>query len=91
MFLTEGFVELARMYVETMNEDGIPCIANAVELLKNNECQKALDGALSAFVQIMDNNLKGNVKLFNVKRVFMLEEVISVDADMQNFVHRMDS
>lgn len=58
-FLSKGFIQLACMYVEAINNGGIPCISSAMDLLKSHECQRALDEALSIYTDVMDNKLKG--------------------------------
>ena len=60
-----GFMELAETYVKCMNEGGVPCISTAVELLKNNECQRALESALAVFEQKMKEQLESRVPVEN--------------------------
>ena len=47
------------MYVKCMNGGAVPCISNAVKLLKHSECQRALEGALSVFEHVMNEHLEG--------------------------------
>ena len=59
--ISKGFIKLAGTYVDVMNDNGIPCISSAMDLLKNTACLKALEEALSTFSDIMDIKLKGNI------------------------------
>ena len=56
-----GYVQLAMTYVEAINNGAIPCIASAVELLKNNECRRAMEEAASMFDATMSEELQGRL------------------------------
>lgn len=49
------------MYVTAMNEGAVPCISNAVDLLKSSECQRALESAIIVFEQCMTEQLNGKL------------------------------
>lgn len=45
-YIYTGFVALAQMYVGAMNSGRVPNIESSVEMLKNNECQQALEESI---------------------------------------------
>ena len=49
------------MYVRCINDGAVPCISNAVDLLKHNECQRALEAAVAVFEHMMNEYLKGRI------------------------------
>lgn len=44
-----------------MNEGSVPCISNAVDMLRETECQQALDASIIIFDNCMVENLKGKM------------------------------
>ena len=48
----QGFIHLTKMYVDSVNDGGVPCIESAIDVMKRNECIKAYEAALEAYQKV---------------------------------------
>lgn len=53
------YVQLAETYVDAFNNGAIPCISNALDLLKYKECRRALEEAIKLYDSTLSECLNG--------------------------------
>ena len=54
LIIQSGYIQLARNYVERINEREVPSISSAVELMKSSECGRAMVKAIALYDTTMD-------------------------------------